>query len=259
MDKKWLYFLGSILFAILLIGGWWFTRQEEGTTSVFQNNPLVLEEKSKSNSLEEVLVAANQSAGAEHSSLVTEASLSENSPIKVEVNDREEVSPSDPASLSPSPAPSLSIESRLIGFGHRTPPSPRTLDTIVLHSSYNASGGDAYDREKIIGQYEQYGVGAHYLIERNGRILRLVEEGDIAYHAGESKMPDGRRNVNDFSIGIELVATEESGYTDKQYQAVNDLIADIKTRHPIKDIVGHGDVAPKRKSDPWKFDWKRLK
>lgn len=256
MDKKWLYFLGSILFTLLLVGGWWFTRQEEGAMNVFQNNPIVLEEKAETNSLDEALDAVNQSAAEEGASSVAEAPLSENYPVKVETKSGGEISLSNPA--SPSPPPSLVIENRPIGFGHRTPLGSRTIDTIVLHSSYNASGGDAYDREKIIGQYEQYGVGAHYLIERSGRILRLVEEGDIAYHAGESKMPDGRKNVNDFSIGIELVATEESGYTDKQYQAVNDLIADIKARHPIEDVVGHGDVAPKRKTDPWKFDWKRL-
>lgn len=152
----------------------------------------------------------------------------------------------------------LSIESRILRFGFRTPPAPRSIDTIVLHSSYNALGGDVYSVDKTISEYEQYGVGAHYLIDRSGRVLRLVEEANIAYHAGSSKMPDGRKNVNDFSIGIEIIATEESGYTDKQYAAVNALIADIKGRHKIKSVVGHSDIAPGRKTDPWKFDWKKL-
>lgn len=163
------------------------------------------------------------------------------------------------------PAPStpeksgISVESRPIRFGYRLPPAPRTIDTIVLHSSYNASGGDEYDLEKTIRQYETYGVGAHYIIDRKGAIYRLVEEANIAYHAGASKMTDGRKNVNDFSIGIEMIANENDGYTEKQYAAVNDLIADIKTRYKIKNIVGHGDIAPSRKTDPWKFDWKKLK
>jgi N-acetyl-anhydromuramyl-L-alanine amidase AmpD len=129
----------------------------------------------------------------------------------------------------------------------------------VLHSSYNASDGDQYDLEKTISQYETYGVGTHYIIDRKGVVYRLVEEDNIAYHAGASKMPDGRKNVNDFSIGIEMIATEESGYTDKQYAAVNALIADIKSRHKIKSVVGHADIAPGRKTDPWKFDWKKLR
>lgn len=153
----------------------------------------------------------------------------------------------------------LSIEPHLLRFGYRLPPVFRTIDTIVLHSSYNASGGDEYDLEKTISQYETYSVGAHYIIDRKGVIYRLVEEANIAYHAGSSKMTDGRKNVNDFSIGIEMIANLEDGYTEKQYAAVNDLIADIKTRYKIKSVVGHGDIAPSRKTDPWKFDWKKLK
>lgn len=164
-----------------------------------------------------------------------------------------------PAIASASVSSGISIESRPIRFGYRLPPAPRTIDTVVLHSSYNASGGDEYDLEKTISQYETYGVGAHYIIDRKGGIYRLVDEANIAYHAGASKMPDGRRNVNDFSIGIEMIANLEDGYTEKQYQAVNDLIADIKVRYKIKSVVGHGDIAPTRKTDPWKFDWKRLK
>ncbi len=153
----------------------------------------------------------------------------------------------------------LPIQLQLLRFGYRTPPVPRGIDTIVLHSSYNAQGGDQYSVDKTIAEYEQYGVGAHYLIDRSGTIYRLIEETNIAYHAGSSKMPDGRKNVNDFSIGIEMIATEESGYTDRQYTAVNSLIADIKSRYKIKSIVGHMDIAPGRKTDPWKFDWKKLK
>ncbi len=168
-----------------------------------------------------------------------------------------------PPSVSLAPEPSatgrLSIQSRILRFGFRPSINPRTIDTIVLHSSYNAGEGDRYSVDKTIGEYEQYGVGAHYLIDRNGNIMRLVEEQNIAYHAGTSKMPDGRKNVNDFSIGIEIIATLESGFTDQQYAAVNALIADIKGRYQIKSVVGHADIAPGRKSDPWKFDWKRLK
>lgn len=257
MKKHWLYLLGIGIIALPLIGGWWWTREPEAASSVFENDPLVLEQRElfedeQSDSLLEApLVKTEPLPGAVESSVTKEASQP---PLPDEV-----------ALVSSSPtgsdrvAASILIQDRLITFGHRTPSSPRSIDTVVLHSSYNASGGDVYNLEKIIGQYEQYGVGAHYIIDRSGAVYRLVEENEIAYHAGESKMPDGRKNVNDFSIGIELVATEESGYTEKQYTAVNNLIADIKTRHTIKDIVGHGDVAPKRKTDPWKFDWKKLK
>ena len=107
--------------------------------------------------------------------------------------------------------------------------------------------------------YESYGVSAHYLIDRSGTIYRLVEDKNIAYHAGVSKMPDGRRDVNDFSIGIEMMNKEDTAYTTAQYGAVNSLVASLKKKYHIKDIVGHNNIAPDRKTDPWKFDWKKLK
>ncbi len=72
-------------------------------------------------------------------------------------------------------------------------------------------------------------------------------------------MPDGRKDVNNFSIGIEIMNTEETNYTKAQYEAVNTLVATLKKKYAIKNIVGHADIAPDRKSDPWNFDWKKLK
>lgn len=155
-------------------------------------------------------------------------------------------------------ASEAAITDRLMDAGFATPKKARTIDTIVLHSSYNPNGGDAYDVEKMVAIYESYGVSAHYLIDRKGKIYRLVADKNIAYHAGASKMPDGRKNVNDFSLGIEMLNKEETEYTAAQYEAVNALIAFLKKNYSIKSIVGHGDIAPDRKTDPWNFDWKKL-
>jgi len=111
----------------------------------------------------------------------------------------------------------------------------------------------------IVKEYTDYGVSAHYLIDRKGIIYRLVEDKNIAYHAGVSKMPDNRKNVNDFSIGIEMMNTEKGEFTGAQYVSVNNLIASLKKKYPIKSVVGHSDIAPDRKTDPWNFDWKKMK
>jgi len=150
------------------------------------------------------------------------------------------------------------IINRLMTTGFLVPKKERTIDTIVLHSSYNPNG-DTYSVSEIVKIYESYGVSAHYLIDRKGTIYHLVENQNIAYHAGVSKMPDGRRDVNDFSIGIEIMNKEDTEFTKSQYQAVNDLIAYLKEQYRIKYVVGHGDIAPGRKTDPWNFDWKKLK
>ncbi len=151
------------------------------------------------------------------------------------------------------------IVDRLMTSGFSVPDKARTIDTIVLHSSYNPNGGDAYSVSALVKIYEGYGVSAHYLIDRSGTIYRLVEDKNIAYHAGVSKMPDGRKDVNDFSIGIEMMNKEDTTYTAAQYAAVNSLVSSLKKKYHIKNIVGHNNIAPDRKTDPWKFDWKKLK
>lgn len=153
----------------------------------------------------------------------------------------------------------LRITHRLMSTGFTALDKPRVIDTLVLHSSYDLNGTDPFSIGGIIKEYEDYGVSAHYLIGRKGDIYRLVEDRHIAYHAGVSKMPDGRRNANDFSIGIELVNTQTGSLTEAQYDALNSLIAFLKKKYPIKSIVGHSDIAPDRKTDPWNFDWKKLR
>ncbi len=151
----------------------------------------------------------------------------------------------------------FSIENRLVSWGF-TKASGRTIDTVVIHSTYNAIGGDPFSVSKIIDIYKSYGVSPHYLLARDGAVYRMVEEKNVAYHAGDSEMPDGRTNVNAFSIGIEVIGQDDGSPNDAQYASLKKLLADIKSRNSIKHIVGHSDIAPGRKTDPWGFDWKRI-
>ncbi len=151
-----------------------------------------------------------------------------------------------------------SIKKRLVSFGYGESEG-RAIDTIVLHSSYNNQGGDIYSVDRIIDIWKSYDVAPHYVVDRKGNIFQLVEDKNISYHAGVSKMPDGRTNVNGFSIGIELINSKDDKYTDAQYQSLSELIAILKKRHGVKYVVGHDDIAPDRKTDPWNFDWKKLR
>ncbi len=151
----------------------------------------------------------------------------------------------------------FSIENRLVSWGF-SKSSGRKIDTVVIHSTYNATGGDPFSVSKIIDIYKSYGVSPHYLVARDGTVYRMVEEKNIAYHAGDSEMPDGRKNVNAFSIGIEVIGKDDGGPSDAQYDALKKLLADIETRQTIKHFLGHSDIAPGRKSDPWGFNWKKI-
>lgn len=151
----------------------------------------------------------------------------------------------------------VKITNRLVSWGFEGAKG-RKIDTIVLHSTYNALGGDPFSVSKILDIYKSYGVSPHYLVARNGEIYRLVEEKNIAYHAGESTMKDGRKNVNDFSIGIEIIGKDDGSPSEEQYEALRSLLVDIKRRNDIEYVVGHSDIAPGRKTDPWGFEWKEI-
>jgi N-acetylmuramoyl-L-alanine amidase len=107
-------------------------------------------------------------------------------------------------------------------------------------------------------------VSAHYLIDEEGALYRLVADERRAWHAGVSSW-QGADDINSRSIGIELVNPgHEFGYRafpEAQMRALLKLLSEIARRHevPRLRVVGHSDVAPERKEDPGElFDWARL-
>mgnify|MGYP003575658522 CR=1 FL=1 len=137
----------------------------------------------------------------------------------------------------------------------RAPP-----DMLVLHYTGMETGEGALARLRD----PEAKVSAHYLVNEDGTILRLVAEERRAWHAGRGAW-QGETDCNAASIGIEIVNPgHEFGYRDfpdAQVDAVVSLISDIRTRWTIPDarIIGHSDVAPERKQDPGeRFPWKRL-
>lgn len=151
----------------------------------------------------------------------------------------------------------IKIADMLSDFGVLGVDTKRVVDTVVVHTAYSIDG-DPYDPQSLYAVFKKYNVSPHYMIARDGIIYRMVEENNIAYHAGKSKMKDGRDGVNAFSIGIELISSTTDTPTPKQYNSLAKLIINIKSRHRIEHIVGHSDIAPARKSDPWNFDFTTL-
>lgn len=106
----------------------------------------------------------------------------------------------------------------------------------------------------------RFHASAHYLVGREGEVIRLVEDKWRAYHAGRSEM-HGKPNCNRFTIGIELIATNHSGFTEEQYEACARLVSRYCATHaiPLKNVLGHEHVAPGRKFDPGPlFRWEQL-
>jgi N-acetylmuramoyl-L-alanine amidase len=139
-------------------------------------------------------------------------------------------------------------------------PSGTEIDMLVLHYTGMQSAAEALARLTD----PESKVSSHYLVEEDGTIVRLVDEEMRAWHAGVSCWR-GSTNINARSIGIELVNPgHEFGYRAfprEQITSLIDLMLGILSRWPIppRNVVGHSDVAPRRKMDPGElFDWQRL-
>lgn len=133
-------------------------------------------------------------------------------------------------------------------------------DAILLHYTGMATGRAALER--LCDPAAE--VSAHYVVERDGRILQLVPEARRAWHAGRSCWA-GERDLNSRSIGVEIVnGGHDFGlppYPARQIDAVIALCADIVARRAIPParLLAHSDVAPDRKQDPGeRFPWPRL-
>ena len=150
----------------------------------------------------------------------------------------------------------LKIVEKIVNFGMKTAEN-RTIDAVIVHSVYNAAEGDKYDVDLVIKEFSHYGVSSHYVIGRDGTIYQLVKEKNISYQAGKSSLPDGRTNVNTCSIGIEIITSKDSldAPTELQIKSLTALVKDIKSRHKIKYVLRHSDIAPGRKTDPWNMNW----
>ncbi|AOY00571.1 1,6-anhydro-N-acetylmuramyl-L-alanine amidase AmpD [Jeongeupia sp. USM3] len=101
-------------------------------------------------------------------------------------------------------------------------------------------------------------VSAHFFIRRDGTVMQFVPTTARAWHAGASSWR-GRPGCNDVSIGIELEGSDLVPYEDIQYDALIRLAEALAVRHPVRELVGHCDIAPLRKTDPGPhFHWQRI-
>jgi len=138
--------------------------------------------------------------------------------------------------------------------------SKASIKTIIIH--YTGMQSERESLSRLCSPKSK--VSSHFVISQNGRVYRLVQDNQIAWHAGKSCW--GRyKNLNKNSIGIELVNKgHRFGYTNFKKKQLLSLIKICKSlikKYKIKkrNIVGHSDIAPLRKIDPGeKFPWKQL-
>lgn len=136
------------------------------------------------------------------------------------------------------------------------------ITMIVVHHTGGPTIGPAINTFLNTGEQ----TSAHYLIDTDGQIIKMVEDNRRANHAGESHWA-GVNGVNSISIGIEIV-NAAGVYPAAQYTALLDLIGRLRRAFStIVDwnIIGHSDIATtngvlgRKSSDPGlQFEWVKL-
>ena len=112
----------------------------------------------------------------------------------------------------------------------------KQIDSIVLH--HRAGNGDVLSIHIQHQKKAWWGIGYHYYIRKDGSIWKGRDEHWVGSHAGSSN------DYNRHSIGICFEGNfEVETMTNEQVQSGRELIADIKSRYKIKEVIGHKDVA----------------
>ena len=102
----------------------------------------------------------------------------------------------------------------------KKPRSSKSITTIIIHYT-----GMQSERESLKRLCDpRFKVSCHFLINRKGKIFKIVDELKIAWHAGKSKWKE-KKNLNKNSIGIELVNKgHKYGYQNFPKIQINSLI-----------------------------------
>lgn len=110
---------------------------------------------------------------------------------------------------------------------------------IVLHWTAGPTAQSAWNTfapARLAGRAELQGagalnVGAHFLVDRDGTIIRLFEEDRVLRHV---------IGLNHIAIGIENVGGGETWpLTEAQVEANAALVRHLAARHPITHLIGH--------------------
>ena len=136
----------------------------------------------------------------------------------------------------------------------------KNIKYLILHYTGMKSEAQAINR---LTDYNSK-VSCHYFIKKSGKIILMVPDEYIAWHAGKSKWKK-INSLNKYSIGIEIHNGGHKynypNFTKKQILSVIKLCKNLKNKYKIKkqNILGHSDISYNRKNDPGeKFPWELL-
>ena len=136
----------------------------------------------------------------------------------------------------------------------------KKIKYLIYH--YTGMKNDKLAIKKLTSLYSN--VSCHYYITKSGKLIQMVPDLFVAWHAGESYWGNDK-SINYNSIGIEISNPGHgNGYrnfSDKQIKCLIRISKLIIKKYNIdkNKILGHSDIAPLRKIDPGeKFPWRYL-
>jgi hypothetical protein len=112
----------------------------------------------------------------------------------------------------------------------------KSTSLIILHTT-EAPSGSALHKLSDLGE-------CNFCINEAGRVFRIIDHKREAYHAGRS-MWNGRSNVDEFSVGIEVCGYHDKPLAAAQYTSLAALIGELKYIYKIPDgnVLTHSQVA----------------
>ncbi|MFN8291788.1 MAG: N-acetylmuramoyl-L-alanine amidase [Chitinophagaceae bacterium] len=133
----------------------------------------------------------------------------------------------------------------------------RRPNYVIIHFTANNSCEETLREFTTTGGRE---ASAHYVISKDGTVYHMLNDLLRAHHAGESKWGN-TTDINSSSVGIELDNNGSQPFPPEQMNSLITLLNRLKAAYkiPTANFIGHGDVAPTRRTDPGtKFPWKDL-
>lgn len=160
---------------------------------------------------------------------------------------------------------------RLDSAVHHGPVRASAPTILLMHTTEGDSAQSSID---YLNSTHDKKASYHYLIDRDGTMLRMTRPDIIAYHAGDSAWPDpvpatpenperpnGGRSINAQSLGFAWAHRTGESLTSAQVESALWLCSVYAQLYnvPVDHVLGHYEASPGRKQDPksaiemWQF------
>jgi len=130
----------------------------------------------------------------------------------------------------------LTFNNSYYSFRNKERAFRKSTTLIILHTT-EAPSRSALNKLRDMGE-------SHFCVDESGRIYRIIDHRRIAFHAGRS-MWNGRVEVDNFAIGIEVCGYHDKPINAAQIEAVKNLVAEMQRIYKISDanVLAHAHVA----------------